>query len=123
MTLTSFELAGVGAAESGKSTVFKQMSLAHGVGFSEKERAAYRPVIYGNIVDAIQVLLRHVPEIPESLQSAYALLDKVQVDEHTETVDTISPEVWDAIEFAWKNEEVQKLYLERSQIQLKEATA
>lgn len=112
-----------GAAESGKSTVFKQMSLAHGVGFSDKERAAYRPVIFGNVVDAIQVLLRHLSDIPESLQPAYTLLDKLQVDEHTEMIESLPSEAWDAIQQVWQHEEVQKLYLERSQIQLKEATA
>ena len=95
----------LGAAESGKSTVFKQM------------------IIFGNVVDAAQVLLRHLAEIPQELQSAHDLLDKLQVDELTESIETVTDEAWDAITNVWHHAEVQKLYLERAQIQIKEATA
>ncbi|KNE57784.1 hypothetical protein AMAG_04635 [Allomyces macrogynus ATCC 38327] len=36
----------LGAGESGKSTILKQMQLIHGVGYSDEERAAYKEIIY-----------------------------------------------------------------------------
>lgn len=47
----------LGAGESGKSTILKQMRILYGPGFSEQEREAARPTIYGNTVGGVKVLL------------------------------------------------------------------
>jgi GTPase SAR1 family protein len=51
----------LGAGESGKSTLFKQMISLYGPGFSEDERLAYVPVIYSNIILSIRKLLEESP--------------------------------------------------------------
>lgn len=40
----------LGAGESGKSTIFKQMRVIYGKGYSEDERKAMLPIIYANMV-------------------------------------------------------------------------
>lgn len=47
----------LGAGESGKSTIIKQMRIIHSGGFPEDERRQTRAVIYSNIVIAYKVLL------------------------------------------------------------------
>lgn len=47
----------VGAGESGKSTIIKQMRIIHSGGFPEDERRQTRAVIYSNLVIAFKVLL------------------------------------------------------------------
>ena len=47
----------LGAGESGKSTIIKQMRIIHSRGFPEEERHQTRAVIYSNIVIAFKVLL------------------------------------------------------------------
>ncbi|KAL4931205.1 guanine nucleotide-binding protein subunit alpha [Aspergillus undulatus] len=47
----------LGAGESGKSTIIKQMRIIHSGGFPEDERRQTRAVIYSNIVVAYKVLL------------------------------------------------------------------
>ncbi|GES61937.1 guanine nucleotide binding protein, alpha subunit [Aspergillus terreus] len=47
----------LGAGESGKSTIIKQMRIIHAGGFPEDERCQTRAVIYSNIVIAFKVLL------------------------------------------------------------------
>ncbi|KAI8074987.1 guanine nucleotide binding protein, alpha subunit [Gongronella butleri] len=47
----------LGAGDSGKSTILKQMRLIHTQGFNDTEREAFRVVIFGNIVSAMQALL------------------------------------------------------------------
>lgn len=47
----------LGAGESGKSTIIKQMRIIHSRGFPEEERHTTRAVIYSNIVIAFKVLL------------------------------------------------------------------
>ncbi|KAJ8655346.1 hypothetical protein O0I10_009035 [Lichtheimia ornata] len=59
----------LGAGDSGKSTVLKQMRLIHASGFSAAEREAFRMVIFGNIVAAMQSLLESMTEMQLTLQN------------------------------------------------------
>ena len=47
----------LGAGQSGKSTVFKQMISLYGEGFPEAERKSYKTIINGNVVASMQVLI------------------------------------------------------------------
>jgi len=48
----------LGAGESGKSTIFKQMKVIHGHGFSDEERLAYKGIIFSNIIYNMKTLVR-----------------------------------------------------------------
>ncbi|CAN6628789.1 guanine nucleotide-binding protein alpha-1 subunit [Trichomonascus vanleenenianus] len=54
----AFKILLLGAGESGKSTVLKQMRLIHGQKFTEHERAQYAKVIWSDTVLSIQTLLK-----------------------------------------------------------------
>lgn len=47
----------LGAGESGKSTLFKQMQKIYGKGFSETERKGYIPIIFNNMLLSIKQLI------------------------------------------------------------------
>ena len=47
----------IGAGESGKSTILKQMKLIHASGFSKSERDDYRAIIFGNLLTSLKVIL------------------------------------------------------------------
>jgi len=57
----------LGAGESGKSTLFKQMVSLYGKGYSEKERKTYRAVVYGNTITAMKCLLENCAELSEQI--------------------------------------------------------
>jgi GTPase SAR1 family protein len=46
----------LGAGESGKSTLFKQMITIYGIGFPESERITYESIVYNNVVTMMQTL-------------------------------------------------------------------
>ena len=52
----------LGAGESGKSTLFKQMLMIYGDGFSLAEKKEYKPIIHRNIVSSIQILIDYCDE-------------------------------------------------------------
>lgn len=52
----------LGAGESGKSTVLKQMKLIHAGGFTRTERKQWRVVIFTNLVHAFQVIFSAMQE-------------------------------------------------------------
>lgn len=52
----------LGAGESGKSTVLKQMRVIHAGGFTETERKQWRVVIFNNLINAFQIILGAMEE-------------------------------------------------------------
>ncbi|KAI9260670.1 guanine nucleotide-binding protein subunit alpha [Phascolomyces articulosus] len=47
----------LGAGESGKSTILKQMKLIHDGGYSRDEREAFKEIIFSNTVQSMRVIL------------------------------------------------------------------
>lgn len=48
----------LGAGESGKSTIVKQMRIIHENGFPLEECESYREVVYSNTIQAMQAMMR-----------------------------------------------------------------
>jgi len=63
----------LGAGESGKSTLFKQMITIYGVGFPEAERATFRAVIFNNIMVSAQALIAAAPQFGVPMRCTTAL--------------------------------------------------
>ena len=47
----------VGAGESGKSTITKQVKIIHQDGYSDAERQSYKPIVYANTVESMVKIL------------------------------------------------------------------
>ena len=52
----------LGAGESGKSTILKQLRVLYGCGFSDADRAAFAPVVYANVIAGMKALVAHARE-------------------------------------------------------------
>mmetsp|Transcript_2667 Transcript_2667/g.5408 ORF Transcript_2667/g.5408 Transcript_2667/m.5408 type:complete len:368 (+) Transcript_2667:169-1272(+) len=50
----------LGAGESGKSTIFKQMKILYGKPWDEDEMEAMRPVVFSNIVQNLKLVVEYV---------------------------------------------------------------
>ena len=57
----------LGAGESGKSTILKQMKLIHEGSYTDKERENYKEIIYSNTVQSMHVS-RSFSHFPNFLQ-------------------------------------------------------
>jgi N-acetylmuramic acid 6-phosphate (MurNAc-6-P) etherase len=53
----------LGAGESGKSTIFKQMKIVHKDGFSVAERKGFVGIIFGNVISGMHTLLEAFEKI------------------------------------------------------------
>jgi guanine nucleotide-binding protein subunit alpha len=60
----------LGAGESGKSTVLKQMKIMNQGGYSTPEREAYREVIFLNLLQSLRVVLEVMPHLDLPLNPA-----------------------------------------------------
>ncbi|XP_072998246.1 guanine nucleotide-binding protein alpha-1 subunit isoform X1 [Typha latifolia] len=65
----------LGAGESGKSTIFKQIKLLFQTGFDEAELRSYTPVIHANVYQTIKILYDGAKELAqnESSSSKYVI--------------------------------------------------
>uniref|UniRef100_A0A2P2I1X7 Guanine nucleotide-binding protein G(O) subunit alpha 1 n=1 Tax=Hirondellea gigas TaxID=1518452 RepID=A0A2P2I1X7_9CRUS len=53
----------LGAGESGKSTIVKQMKIIHEEGFTTEDYKQYRPVVYSNTIQSLVAILRAMPNL------------------------------------------------------------
>lgn len=63
----------LGAGESGKSTIVKQMKIIHETGYSDEERKAYKPVVYSNTIQSMMAIIRAMGQL-KVLYFAYRIL-------------------------------------------------
>lgn len=107
----------LGAGESGKSTIFKQMRILYGEGFGEEQRQQTAPVIISNLIGGTRTILENCDRLDCSLSSpesqAAAKLVNEQVD------DTLMDDgCAAAIKTLWEDENFQKTYDKRREYQL-----
>lgn len=113
----------LGAGESGKSTIAKQMKIIHLQGFSEEERLQYREIIHSNVILSMRSII-------VALQKSGAL-DTLQTENQEKaqifTSNTIlfeqevTPEIGEAVEALWQDPAVKQQYEKASEFQLNDS--
>lgn len=115
-----FKLLTLGAGESGKSTIIKQLVFLHKPApLSEEEKAAYVRVLHGNVLTCINTLLTEARSFGYRFSEAHQpLVDLVDAfDSHN----LLTPEVADAIHTLWSSSEaLARTYERRSEFWLLE---
>ncbi|KAI0014175.1 guanine nucleotide-binding protein subunit alpha [Xylariaceae sp. FL0662B] len=113
----------LGAGESGKSTILKQMKLIHEGGYSRDERESFKEIIFSNTVQSMRVIL-------EAMESLELPLEDQRMEYHVQTIfmqpaqiegDVLPPEVGNAIEALWKDPGVQACFKRSREYQLNDS--
>jgi GTPase SAR1 family protein len=103
----------LGAGESGKSTLFKQMIQIYGTGFPEHERKTYIPIIHNNIILSMKTLVHHAPLLGYEVQcQAKNRFEELKGDEEIDSA------MAEEIKALWSDGGIQKTYADRSKFQL-----
>lgn len=109
----------LGAGESGKSTIFKQMKLIYGDQYSDAEKKQQIPTIYSNILQAVKVLVEHAISFNMVGQvNAKADFELIKNIDENEAI-TIS--VGNAIKALWNDPGIQAVWERRSEYQIIES--
>ena len=117
----------LGAGQSGKSTLFKQMTTIYGEGFNEATRRDYRPIIFGNVISAMQVLvgqaeMRSRERKLEAFRVASSLRREADnVQRAQPNTDELEPELAQSIAALWKDPAIQATFEVRSEFQLNDS--
>lgn len=106
----------LGAGESGKSTIVKQMKIIHQNGYTNEELLLYRLTVIKNLVDSAQAIVLALrkftltPEVPENVTNAERILQyRIEADPQV----TLDPAMGVAIESLWNDPVIPKA-MERS---------
>ncbi|KAI8889004.1 G protein alpha subunit [Backusella circina FSU 941] len=115
----------LGAGESGKSTIIKQMKLIHDGGFTPDEREAYKEIIFSNSIQSIHVILEAMENLGIELgDPANEKYSEFILDQHQQ-IDCFAAatEVVTAIKALWADGGVQECFKRSNEYQLNDSAS
>ncbi|KAK9455453.1 guanine nucleotide binding protein, alpha subunit [Dipodascopsis uninucleata] len=113
----------LGAGESGKSTIIKQMKLIHEGGYSRDERLSFRDIIFSNTVQSMKVIIEAMDSLGVDLGNRsnmqyanliYNLPNQIETESLPQAVGL-------AIAILWKDEGVQETFRRSREYQLNDS--
>jgi len=107
----------LGAGESGKSTIFKQMRVLYGEGFGEESRQQTAPVIISNLIGGTKTVLENCEKMGFPLQDP-ASLEAEKTIEQVQDDTVLNEDVAQAIIHLWKDPQIQETFKVRAKFQL-----
>ncbi|KAJ8717980.1 hypothetical protein PYW07_005910 [Mythimna separata] len=114
----------LGAGESGKSTIVKQMKIIHESGFTNEDFKQYRPVVYSNTIQSLVAILRAMPNLgitygnKDRESDGKMVFDVIQRMEDTEP---FSEELLAAMKRLWADAGVQECFGRSNEYQLNDS--
>jgi GTPase SAR1 family protein len=109
----------LGAGESGKSTIFKQMKIIFGTQYTESERRHYTATIYSNILQAMKVLVEQA--ILFKLADQVTARDAFELFRQIDDSETINNRMGEALKLLWADPIIQQVWHRRAQFQVFES--
>ena len=82
----------LGAGESGKSTIVKQMKIIHETGYSSEECLQYQPVVYSNTIQSLMAIIRAMGQLRIDFRNHDRAVSKIIRTRLG--VDTVKPKEW-----------------------------
>jgi guanine nucleotide-binding protein G(o) subunit alpha len=122
-----YKLLLLGAGESGKTTIRRQIKLIYTDGLSEEERVESKPIVFSNTVQSLAAILKAMGQlrIPMESQNPTAVQEDARLVFTTiaQQADT-KPwprELVDAMKRLWADQGVQKCYARNNEYQLNDS--
>ncbi|KAI8372756.1 G-alpha protein [Radiomyces spectabilis] len=111
----------LGAGESGKSTILKQMKLIHDGGYTPEEREIFKEVIYSNTIQSMRVILEAMTmfgmnfQEPQNAVAADLIID-TPIQLYSMTSDVVA-----AIEALWQDGAIRACVARANEFQLNDS--
>jgi len=119
----------LGAGETGKSTVMKQLRVFVQGGFTTKELLEYKPLIIDQVVNCMKVLITACKDFgielhPANKETGANFFSSIQIDDppNPNISKSISAQTWNDLETLWADLGIQKAYNRRSELKLDDST-
>ncbi|KAG2219889.1 hypothetical protein INT45_001634 [Circinella minor] len=110
---TEVKLLLLGAGESGKSTILKQMKLINASGFDDSERESFRMIVFSNVISIMQTLLEVVDQLDIPLELETSTEDADIILKDVPSIDKGQPYpsyYFEPLKRLWTDPGIQKAY-------------
>lgn len=104
----------LGAGESGKSTIFKQMKILYGLGFSEEEKREHTHVVYANVIFSMKTLIKNADMMGLEIAATESKEALMAADDGA----SIGEELGVHLKALWADEGIRAAYERRAEFQL-----
>lgn len=114
----------LGAGESGKSTIVKQMKIIHDNGFSEDDHRRFKPIIFSNAVMSLITILRAMEKLMIELNDEKRMSDArllFQVATRGEDTLPFTLDLTEAMKRLWEDDGVQECFQRSREYQLNDS--
>uniref|UniRef100_A0AAV2LYB5 Uncharacterized protein n=1 Tax=Knipowitschia caucasica TaxID=637954 RepID=A0AAV2LYB5_KNICA len=113
----------LGAGESGKSTIVKQMKILHQGGYTKEEQLEFRAVIYGNILQSALAIIRGMEMLDIGFGSSSGQEDAQKLQNLSDSIEegTMPAELADVIQKLWADSGVQSGFERAAEYQLNDS--
>uniref|UniRef100_A0A1I8EL33 Guanine nucleotide-binding protein G(I) subunit alpha n=1 Tax=Wuchereria bancrofti TaxID=6293 RepID=A0A1I8EL33_WUCBA len=113
----------LGAGESGKSTIVKQMKIIHETGYSDEERKAYKPVVYSNTIQSMMAIIRAMGQLKIDFSADVRNEDARQFFMLAQSCDEgeLPPELAVCMKRLWADAGVQECFMRSREYQLNDS--
>jgi len=112
----------LGAGDSGKSTIAKQMKIIHLDGFSEEERKSYKTAISNNVLTSIRTLIHQCTKFNYALSKGNESRAQKILDIPRDQEPVISRELGEDVLNLWQDPAIKTTYGRSSEYQLNDST-
>jgi GTPase SAR1 family protein len=113
----------LGAGESGKSTIFKQLKILHENGYTKADREKFRDTVHSNVIENIKDLIEGAIVTKHCIPGESADLDDAVKLLKSLTMPQLNPEVTQAVDFVWHHESLQAAYKKRHEFQIADSAS
>lgn len=119
----------LGAGESGKSTLFKQMVDLYGTGFTEKEILDYVPIVYNNTIVSMQTLCRQSEVFAHNDEAKHDCRMSPDLENHKKMIlgleaeAVLTVEIANAVKMLWADHGVKTTFAHRASFQIPDSAS
>ncbi|CAB3986434.1 guanine nucleotide-binding G(o) subunit alpha isoform X1 [Paramuricea clavata] len=114
----------LGAGNSGKSTIVKQMKIIHDNGFSPEDYFYYKPLIHSNIITCMMQIIRGMDKLKIEFEDERRLTDAKLIFElvaRNQEREPFYPELTEALGRLWEDEGVRHCFERSREYQLNDS--
>ena len=116
----------LGAGESGKSTIFKQMKIINKNGYTADEKAAFKSIVYSNVIVSMKILATAHEKVDTLFEDAkvaemLAELETATEDHEDLTIACAGGSVGMHIKKMWESDHIKECFKSKSQFQLNDS--
>lgn len=112
----------LGAGDSGKSTIAKQMKIIHLDGFTDEERSGFKIVIANNILTAMRTLIHQANKFEYRISTGNESRAQSIVSIPRDQEPVVTKEICEAVSSLWQDPAIIKTFARSSEYQLNDST-